>query len=70
MARTFRRGDPVIVILGRFAGHAGLVESVVHQKSVDQPQESSAACHVILDTGQVVTVKRERLEYRPADNSR
>lgn len=56
MAQTFRRGVPVTVISGRFAGHAGLVESVVHQKSVDQPNEPLAACHVILDTGQVVTV--------------
>ena len=67
MARTFRRGDPVNVIHGRFAGHTGLVESVVHQKSVDQPNEPSAACHVILDTGQVVTVGLGHLAPRPAD---
>lgn len=68
MEQVFRRGDPVIVMRGSFAGHAGLVESVVHQKSVDQPEESSAACHIILDTGQVVTVALERLEHRPLNN--
>ena len=70
MPQTFRRGDPVTVIFGRFAGHAGLVESVVHQKSADQPHEFSAACHVILDTGQVVTVGLDYLAPCPADNRR
>ena len=65
MAQTFRRGDPVTVNRGLFAGHDGLVESTVHQKSVDRPNEPSAACHVILDTGQVVTVGQELLEHRP-----
>ena len=68
MEQTFRRGDPVAVMHGRFAGQTGLVESVVHQKSIDQPNESSAACHVILDTGQVVTVEVNHLKRRPADS--
>jgi ribosomal protein L24 len=67
MAQTFRRGDPVAVIRGLYAGRYGVVERTVHQKSVDQPHEPSAACHVILNTGQVVTVEQERLEHRPPD---
>ena len=64
MVQSFRRGDRVTVIYGRFAGHAGRVESTVHQKSIDQPDVPLAACHVILDTGQVVTLGQERLEHR------
>lgn len=64
MDQTFRRGDGIIVIDGRYAGHAGLMESVVHQKSVDNPYESSTACHVILDTGQLVTLGVECLKPR------
>ena len=56
------------MIHGRFAGHASLVESAVHQKSAGQPQESSAARHVISDMGQVVTVGQDRLEQRAADD--
>ena len=69
MAQVFKRGDPVIVIRGSFAGHAGLVESIVYQRTVGQPNEFSAACHVILDTGQVVTLGQDCLNPRLAKYS-
>ncbi|MDA1129206.1 MAG: KOW motif-containing protein [Chloroflexi bacterium] len=44
------RGDRVKITTGKFAGHTGTVDSNVHQRTVDYPDESANGYHVMLDT--------------------
>ena len=57
-----RRGDRVKIISGRYTGHTGTIESNVHQRTVDYPDELFNSHHVMLDTGELVTVKWEQVE--------
>ena len=52
-----RRGDLVMIINGKYAGHKGTVESNGHQRSVDHPGEWHNWFHVMLDTEVLVTVR-------------
>jgi hypothetical protein len=52
-----RRGDRVTITTGKYAGHTGTVESKVHQRTVDYPEEFANGFHVMLDTEEVVTVR-------------
>lgn len=56
MERKLRRGDRVRIKGGRYDGAAGTVDSVVFQRTEDQPNEFQHGYHVILDCGRVVTV--------------
>ena len=57
MPRGFTRGDRVTIISGRYTGQDGLVDSNVFQKTVDYPEEYARGCHVVIEDGQVVTVR-------------
>ena len=58
----FKRGDPVIIVSGRYKGCTGLVDSAVFQRTMEYPDEYAAGYHVILDDGTVVTVRVEQVE--------
>ena len=53
----FKRGDPVRIGWGRYAGATGVVDSAVFQKTVDYPDDYSAGYHVVLEAERVVTVR-------------
>ena len=61
MRWTRRRGDRVIIISGRYEGHRGTVEANVFQQTVDYPDELANGFHVMLDTGDLVTVRWEQV---------
>ncbi len=52
------------IISGLCAGQHGSVDSNVFQKTVDHPEEYALGCHVVLEDGQVVTVRRDQLKCR------
>ena len=56
-----RRGDEVIIINGKYAGHK-TVEANVYQKTADYPHEWANGYHVMLDTEDLVTVRCGREE--------
>ena len=49
------------IVSGKYAGATGTVDSKVFQRSVDYPEELGAAYHVVLDAGNVVTVRVEQV---------
>ena len=57
-----RRGDRVRIINGKYAGQKGAVESNVHQRTVDYPDELHDGFRVMLDTGVLATVRWEQVE--------
>jgi hypothetical protein len=57
-----RRGDRVQIKGGRYDGSAGTVDSVVFQRTEDDPDTFRHGFHIILDCGQVITVRREQVE--------
>ena len=57
-----RRGDRVKITTGKYAGHVGTIESNVHQRTVDWPDELNNGFHVMLDTGVLVTVRWAQVE--------
>ena len=57
-----KRGDRVRITTGKYAGHFGTVESNVYQRTVDYPDELHNGFHVMLDTGELVTVRWEQVE--------
>ena len=57
----FIRGDRVISTTGRYQGCTGFVDSAVFQRTVDQPDEYSPGYHVVLDNGEVVTVRWDQV---------
>ena len=57
-----RRGDRVTITCGKYDGQKGTVESNVHQKSVDYPDELANGFHVMLDTDELVTVRWDQVE--------
>ena len=56
-----RRGDRVIITIGRYEGHGGTVEANVYQKTADYPDEFSNGYHVMLDTEELVTVRWDQV---------
>jgi len=62
MKRNLRRGDRVKIDGGRYNGAVGTVDSVVFQRTEDQPNEFHHGYHVILDSGRVVTVNKGQVE--------
>jgi len=52
-----RRGDRVRITAGKYAGRSGDIESNVHQRIMDYPEEWANGYHVMLDTGYLVTVR-------------
>ena len=57
----FKRGDRVIIATGSYQGCTGTVDSAVFQRTVDHPDEYSPGYHVVLDNGQVVTVRWDQV---------
>ena len=57
-----RRGERVKIISGKYAGHTGTVDSNVFQKTVDFPGELANGYHVMLDSGELVTVRWDQVE--------
>ena len=57
-----RRGDRVTITSGKYAGHQGTVDSNVHQRTVDYPDELANGYHVMLDTQELVMVRWEQVE--------
>ena len=57
----FKRGDPVRIGWGRYAGAMGIVDSAVFQKTVDYPDDYSAGYHVVLEDERVVTVRWDQV---------
>ena len=57
----FKRGDPVRIGWGRYAGATGVVDSAVFQKTVDYPDDYSAGYHVVLEDERVVTVRWDQV---------
>ena len=53
----FKRGDRVAITTGRYQSCTGFVDSAVFQRTVDQPDEYAPGYHVVLDNGEVVTVR-------------
>ena len=51
-----------MITTGKYAGQTGTVESNVHQKTVDYPDEWANGYHVMLDTEELVTVQWEQVE--------
>ena len=45
-----RRGDRVTITTGKYAGRTGTVDSNVHQRTADYPDEWSNGYHVNLET--------------------
>ena len=59
----FVRGDKVNIISGKYAVATGTVDSKVFQYSVDYyPEELAAGYHVVVDDGEVVTVRVEQVD--------
>ena len=56
-----RRGDRVIIITGKYAGHTGTIESNVYQRTADYTDEFANGYHVMLDTEELVTVRWEQV---------
>ena len=57
----FKRGDPVRIGWGRYAGATGVVDSAVFQKTVDYPDDYSAGYHVVIEDERVVTVRWDQV---------
>jgi len=57
----FKRGDAVTIISGRYKGHTGVVDSAVFQRTVDYPDEYAPGYHVMLEVGQVVTLRWDQV---------
>ena len=57
----FKRGDRVIITTGSYQGSTGTVDSAVFQRTMDYPDEYSPGYHVVLDNGEVVTVRWDQV---------
>ena len=55
------RGDRVRITTGKYAGHTGTVDGNVFQRTVDYPDELANGYHVMLDTGELVTVRWDQV---------
>lgn len=61
-AYKYRRGDQVVVVSGSHKGSTGTVESLVFQRTTDYPEVYSAGYHVVLEDGQMVTVRWDQVD--------
>ena len=57
----FKRVDAVTITSGSYQECTGTVDSAVFQRTVDQPDEYSPGYHVVLDNGEVVTVRWDQV---------
>ena len=57
----FKRGDRVIITTGSYQGCTGTIDSAMLPRTVDQPDEHSPGYHVVLDNGEVVTVRWDQV---------
>ncbi len=46
----------------KYAGHTGMAESNVYQRTVDYPGEWAKGHHVMLDSEELVTMRLDRVE--------
>ena len=47
---------------GKYTGRNGVIDSNVHQRTVDYPNDLSNGFHVMLDSGELVTVRWDQVE--------
>jgi len=59
-----RRGDRVTITNGKYTGRNGVIDSNVHQRTVDYPNDLSNGFHVMLDSGELVTVRWDQVESK------
>ena len=52
----------VMIIAGKYTGHQGTAESNIYQRTVDYPDELANGFHVMLDTGELGTVRCDQVE--------
>lgn len=57
-----RRGDRVTITSGKYAGHHGIIESNVFQRTVDYHYEFANGYHVMLYSERLVTVRWDQVE--------
>ena len=50
------------ITTGKYAGLTGNIESNVYQRTVDYPEKLANGYHVMLDTGELVTVRWNQVE--------
>jgi len=62
MKRNFRRGDRVTVHVDQYDGASGTMNSVVFQRTYDQPNDFCHGYHLVLDCGTVITVSKFQME--------
>ena len=62
LRHRYRRGDQINITDGKSLGIAGAVDSRVFQESADHPGESASGYHISLASGQVVTVRWDKVE--------
>ena len=60
----FRRGGPVRIRWGHYAGAVGVVDSAVFQRTVDYPDNHAAGYHVVLDDENMLRVRWEQVAKR------
>jgi hypothetical protein len=60
----FKRGDPAVILSGRYEGRLGAVDSAVFQRTVDFPDEFAPGYHVVLEDEAVVTVRWDQVDSR------
>ena len=61
---SFKRGDPVTIVSGRYKRHTGVVDSAVFQRTVDFPEEYAPGYHIVLETVSVITVRWDQVASR------
>ena len=62
MKRNLKRGDRVKINGGQYDGALGTVDSVVFQRTHDQPNEFHHGYHLVMDCGTVITVSKFQVE--------
>ena len=62
-----RRGDRVTITTGKYAGQTGTIESNVHQRTADFPDELHNGFHIWLDSEELVTVRWEQVKNLPPE---
>ena len=57
-----KRGARVRITTGKYTGQTGTVDSNVFQRTADYPNDLSNGFHVMLDIGELVTVRWDQVE--------
>jgi len=65
----FKRGDRMTITSGRYKGTVDAVDSAVFQRTADYPDEFAPGYHVVLDGGQMVTVRWDQVAAIIAESS-